>query len=544
MPTQQISIIDFTQERFLGVDNSSDPAKIDDGMVVDCSNVIPRDDGSMTTDGGYSAYLNQVDSSAVKNLWPYIMDSGTVHHLRRSSTKVYKRDGATWASIKTGLTDGEAIGYQQMFNVMYWNSPTDGLFGWDGTTVTGYGSAPKGDILAAWGQMLCVSGQSANPRKISFSDVGSPTTYTSARFVESLSEVIALKVLSDRLFVLEKDGIGEIVLDGVVSGLRYVSLLEKNGCAAGGTVIIVENDIYYLAQDALRSLGDQLNYSSENPRVGDLTTGEIRNTMKNVNRSAIGVSVAAYDPVKKLVLCAIPHEGATIANKVIVMLTDTKKFCFFDTTDNVNTIATLPDPTSKEPEVYFGTSTGKVMKFDTSLSHNGLDMDWSVDLRRVTGGNDKFYHIKSPRWADHSIDNEGTAVTFSLLVDSYVGSKVIDVSEVFSGGAAQPLGVYGYWAEYGNGWIQSGLDTDAEYYKSLYGFAEIPSGGSSYSRIKRNTIPYFKAEGDKRVPTSGFSIQPKYAGSVNGRSVTLRASHLVLEQEPFATFRRQDISGM
>src|SRR5207244_2471450 len=119
------------------------------------------------------------EASLVTNTfyWP----SGQ-NEITQCGAKLYKDTGA---SFKT-FTTTERCGMCDFKGLLIFIHPTDGLFKYDGTTVTALATGPKGNTVTAWQNKLWAAGDptaGAKPR-VYFSAAGDETSWPGTNFVD------------------------------------------------------------------------------------------------------------------------------------------------------------------------------------------------------------------------------------------------------------------------------------------------------------------------------------------------------------------------
>lgn len=333
-----------------------------------------------------------------------------------SSTKniVVSIDGASNAQLYKWGGSGTftAIGSANLTNStpVYFETANDFLFGfngvevvdWDLTTVTkNRAGVPLGYYPAWFHNYLFVAKTTANPNRLFWSNLGDPTTFNGANFVDinpgDGDQCQGLGMLQDELFFFKQDSIWSITgWSGTTFSSTTINTQNTNarligyGCIAPGSVVSTGNDIYFFgylgSSPVIRSLKKTINAVTLGGN--DVVSHEIKGTMDLINKSSLSAITGVFDG--RYVIWGVPTGSSTTNNKVIVMDTwnirriRTKMVYPWTTMvgKNMGHVAISTISGSALPYFSDAGSTGLVFKFDSSVStDNGVAVAMDVRTR-------------------------------------------------------------------------------------------------------------------------------------------------------------------
>ncbi len=320
-----------------------------------------------------------------------------------SNASIYSSTGGDFTKISGANTFTNSA-------KMYFSSANDYIFGfnqkevmdWDGTTFTKNRSGiPLGNFSVWFHNYLFVAKTSANPNRLWFSDLGTPTTIQAANYVDinpgDSDECMGLGMLQDELFFFKKNTIWSITgWSGTTFAATTVATQNTNvrlfgyGCVAPNSIVSVGNDIYFLS------------YLSGTPQIrslkktqfavtlgGGIISYDITGTMQTINKAYMDNTVASFDG--RYARWAITTGSSTTNNKIIVLdtwgirkvkgitiypwTTESGKNCAY------MTVSTIPGSAT----TYYATTSatsGLVYKFDSSVYTNeGTNITMTVAPR-------------------------------------------------------------------------------------------------------------------------------------------------------------------
>ena len=291
--------------------------------------------------GGATSLFTAVGSLLPNGGFGYEKSNGTkeiiVNFNGASNARLYK-----W----TGSGTATAIGTANLTNdtPMNFCQASDSLFGfngvevvdYDGTTVTKDRSGvPKGSFGVYFHNYLFVSGVSGLPDRVYFSNLGTPTTFTAADYVDINANdgdaVTGFGILNDELIIFKKYSIWSISgFSGATFGATTIAG-QNTQLKAGGigtpshrSIIAIGRDLYYLSFN-----GNTPHFRSLNQTVFAKTieqgviSWEIEGTMDGINKAQLSKCTGIYDG--RYVHWAVP-DGASTTNDLILSVNPTSSY--------------------------------------------------------------------------------------------------------------------------------------------------------------------------------------------------------------------------
>ena len=206
------------------------------------------------------------------------------------------------------FTAGGYFGSVEYNNDLYFGNAVDDYCKFDGSVVTAYGSLPKGNIFEVFEDRVFVSGVTAEPLSIYYSDVATPTTFNGASVLKPLGtdKITGAVNYYGSLVILKLNSLWKMtfVYDQVASAfLPKLELLNRNyGCVGFRAYTWVENDIWFFTGVEMRAIGfkdQQAGILGLDPAV---ISNDIKETLKNITASEASKIVLFYND-RKVFLC-------------------------------------------------------------------------------------------------------------------------------------------------------------------------------------------------------------------------------------------------
>lgn len=169
--TRHYGINDFSG----GVNLRDAPDSLPPNQAQDAWNVSLSEKGLLYARLGFSKY-NQTpyNQSAVTRLFEW-KSGGSV--IVQSGASLYRDTSGT--PFKT-FTTADPAAFADFTGRLYFTHPVDGMFYYDGNTVTAVPTGPKGKTMAAWLDGLWVAGDPAQPTRLYRSKLGDGTVWDTA----------------------------------------------------------------------------------------------------------------------------------------------------------------------------------------------------------------------------------------------------------------------------------------------------------------------------------------------------------------------------
>ncbi len=276
------------------------------------------------------------------------------------------------------------------------------VFDWNGTTFTKNRSGvPIGNFAVWFHNFLFVASTTANPNRLFFSDLGDPTTFTGANYVDvnpgDSDSITGLGMLQDEMFVFKKNTIWSITgWSGTTFAATTVATQNTNvrlfgyGCVAPGSIVSVGNDIYFLSflsgTPQIRSL-KKTQFAAT--LGGGIISYDITGTMATINKAYMANTVGTFDG--RYCRWAITTGSSTTNNKIIVLDTwgirKVKGITIYPwTTESQKNASFMTVSTiSGSAITYFtdtSTTSGLVWKYDSSIyTDMGTNITMTVQPR-------------------------------------------------------------------------------------------------------------------------------------------------------------------
>jgi hypothetical protein len=152
-----------------------------------------------------------------------------------------------WTLMTSSVSGTDPMSWETFGGAVWFSNATNGLFGWDGSTLTAYPAAPKLQFLRIWKDTLW--GNGLNGDRVYSSLAGDPTNWPAANWVD------IAKGDGDRCMGIHTDGTFLIVFkqrrhwvvyDPVTFGNRLVDY--EKGCEGHFSIINHEGKIFFLSR--------------------------------------------------------------------------------------------------------------------------------------------------------------------------------------------------------------------------------------------------------------------------------------------------------
>lgn len=225
------------------------------------------EEGFLSKDTGCGYFGGSDATTDIHSIFVYEKKDGTRYIIRAKGTKlqVYDSGTETFSDISGSptFTAGARFGYKVYDDELWFGNGVESLYKWDGTTFTAYASAPKGNILEIFEDRLFVSGVTAEPLSIYYSNTGDFTTFSASDVLKPLGtdSVKSLQNYYGTLLIFKADSIWKLtfVYDQVVTlFIPKLEIQSKNyGAASRQAVTWVENDLWFFTGREVRSIGYQ-----------------------------------------------------------------------------------------------------------------------------------------------------------------------------------------------------------------------------------------------------------------------------------------------
>jgi len=199
-------------------------------------------------------------------------------------------------------TAGAEFGWLVYDDILYGGNAVEATFSWNGTTFAVITAAPKGNIIESFEDRIFISGVTAEPLTLYWSNAGVPTTWTGTDIAKPLGtdSITGLKNYYGSLLVFKKESIWKqtfVYAQDVVAFVPKIELQSGNyGACSRKAISWVENDIWFFTGREVRSIGfkdTQIGALGVNKTV---ISDSIKETLYTISQANYGqVSVFYYN---------------------------------------------------------------------------------------------------------------------------------------------------------------------------------------------------------------------------------------------------------
>lgn len=152
-PVKQLEVYDFSK----GVDTFHATASLPDGFTRDSLNGLYDDAAPFTKRAGYTVAWS-TKSYQYTGLWTYVDPTNTTWQITRSSDQITARSPAGLVVKVATVTVSNTIGETNAFGFAYFVDQSQGVYYWNGSSMTSVASSPLGSFISQFHQRLWVSG--------------------------------------------------------------------------------------------------------------------------------------------------------------------------------------------------------------------------------------------------------------------------------------------------------------------------------------------------------------------------------------------------
>lgn len=217
--------------------------------------------GYLSKDTGYSLY-GATETTQPHSQFNFEKKDGTSYFIRVNGTKIQQYNTTTnlWVDTAKTVTVDARMSYVVYNNILYCSNGVDTVFQYDGSSFTDQAGIPKGTIMEIFEDRLYVSGVTAEPLTVYYSNITTITTFTGTDLFQPLGVdvVTGLKNYYGALLVFKKKSIWKVTRVQDVSGTYYNKQeLQSNryGAINRNCIAWVENDIWFFTGKEVRAFG-------------------------------------------------------------------------------------------------------------------------------------------------------------------------------------------------------------------------------------------------------------------------------------------------
>lgn len=390
-----------------------------DGKREIPSNMIWYGQNELTTDTGVEEFAT--GSDLVKSLYVFRKNDGTDLFLRNLGTVQQALVAGTFTNFRTGLSSGKTFDYADYDGFVYFGNGYDAHARYDGTTLTTYGSAPKGDIYEMFEERLFIAGDPAAPLTIYYSNVGDPTTFTGSDVIKlkGSDKVVGMKSFYNALIVLKERSVWKVQFEYDPVSTTYIPKIDLMsdtfGCIGKRAYTQVENDVWFFTGKDVRRIGFLGREANQVAGFDPLSqSNQIQEALKLVNPDYAQDSVAFFTDRKFLL--AVPQGGATTTDTIYVCDTyHGKQWTKLTNRPKAKAVAFA----TYQNYVYSASSeeVGTVWKWSSDYLDDGAVYTCKAPFMQI--GDKDSATTQIYRYLDLSFRNSNTIATVDLYFDDF-----------------------------------------------------------------------------------------------------------------------------
>ena len=373
------------------------PEILADGYAAAAQNCF-LDEEKITKRNGYALVANDLGSKPCLGLGALETGAGskTIFSVFDDATStnsdIYYWEGSgNWATITgaTDLTAGKIGNFVQANNNTYYFNQTDTVRKIAGTTATSIAAIPLGLYGVWFHNFLFVSGVTANPSRLYWSDVGAPDTHSGGVSgnvdinPDDGEPITGLSSLKDELIIFKRSRVWSLTGFGTTT-FTLADITERLtgiGTLSHKSIINTGNDLLFIS-----FLGQIPHIKAlSRTRFGTLVDGgiisdPIATTMNGLNKGALDKVAAIFDGRKAWI--AVPNGASTFNNLVLVYDTVDKSWTKHT---GINASNWLSFGIGSTIEIYFGegNTDSKVYKLGTTKDDNSATIAFQYTTKKI-----------------------------------------------------------------------------------------------------------------------------------------------------------------
>lgn len=248
-----------------------------------------------------------------------------------SNARLYEStNGITFSAIgSANITKDLLMNFVQASDSLFGFNGTD-VMDYDGTTVTkNRATLPLGKFGFWFHNYLFVAGVAANPNRLYWSDLGTPTTFTGSNFIDINANdgdmITGLGTLNDELLVFKNNASwsisgfsGSTFSATTIAGQNTNSKVYGFGTPSHRSIVAAGKNLYYLSfvggVPHIRMLERTM---FGNVLDAGIVSYELETTMKGLNLSQLSKVAGVYDG--KYVYWGLPN-GSSTTNSIVIQM--------------------------------------------------------------------------------------------------------------------------------------------------------------------------------------------------------------------------------
>lgn len=494
----------------LGLNTQDQDDVLDPRYATLANNCIISRNGNLESRKG-AKKLNATAASGTPTLdvvFSYLLDDGTENIISAGGNKLWV--GTTTLTDKTGALTvtndnwqfwnykGEVFGYNGVDAPIYWDGGA-GAFVTIASKGTAAGVISAGIHLSAYGRSWVVD--TTTKSLIKYSDLLVPEDFTggSSGSVDidtvwpySNDTITALAVHNNYLVIFCQRSI--VVYDGAddVTNFYLKEVISSNGCVARDSIQAIGNDLFYLANDGVRSLSRTI--LQPNMPLNDISAPIRDDIIESINAADLGTVRSTYNEQEGFYLINFPGDKQYVCD-----VRKAQEGIFRWTTWDAD-IYGVCTSNSTDDAMYMGITAGYLTQYDeyydTDVSDGDVDQAYIVKYRSGwidSGMNTAKAVWKRAVWYVASLLNLTLSTTWGFDFEEQENSH----SYAFTGSPSTVYGTGVYGTDpYGAGYEKQKVKVPLSKTGSLIrlGFQSAVQGG----KFAFNKVDLFMKTGTRR----------------------------------------------
>lgn len=313
-------------------------------------------------------------------VYSYMEDDGTEHIILAGGNKLWEWASPSMVDLTGALTvtsddwqfhtyKGEVFGYNGVDAPIYWDG-SGAAFLTIASKGTAAGIVSSAAHLSAFGRSWVVD--TTSPSTINYSDLLVPEDFTNGSagtidlnsvWAQSNDTIVALAVHNNNLVIFCQRSIVIYGSADYINNLYLVEVISSNGCIARDSIQTVGNDIFYLANDGVRSLSRTV--LQDNMPMGQISSPIRDDMIHDINGCDTTKVRSTYNEQQGFYLINFPNaSNVDVVWCCDVRLADQGIFRWTDWNLQAWGLATS---NSTDDALYFGMAGGFLGKYDEYL---------------------------------------------------------------------------------------------------------------------------------------------------------------------------------
>jgi len=360
---------------FAGTNQSIDDSQMQPGESKNNQN-FKTSDGVLEVTEGYGKYVATPVPGGIKSMMVYYSHNTdgttTKQLLAASGTTLYRLDGSSWTTLKTGLASGDfdfINYYKGLEDWLIFCNGKDATMRYNGTTVSNLANAPKGTSIGLHYHRIFITGNPAEPDSVYYSAAANPEDWTQTLDTGGI-EVFAtwdggrcegLSTIFDDVVVFKTYDAWKLV--GTYPGeYEHVRLYSAVGSIARNSIVDCGNTSLFLDKSGI--------YIYDGVKTV-IASDKVKEIIKNMNKTYAKNATAVFFDNRYIV--ALP-EGNSTRNNVVIELDLVKKQFTVKRGFQVNDFLVYDD------KLLFCNDSGYVLEYDSgeAFDDNPIEAFWET----------------------------------------------------------------------------------------------------------------------------------------------------------------------